>query len=153
MISTENEIWNYLFPLAEIPTHRYDSVGCILRYRIPLIADCIILVIWIAYFSQLNVNVKTDSGTDDCSASALQHSKWEVSAYSLTSCCSPLQLYIKVRGFYLCVPPSLFVKPYFSYCLLLQPHELCENTHSAHIVDLWLFQGQCWCNAENWFWI
>lgn len=55
------------------------TVRCILR-RSDRRLDNLEPPIYNAYFSALNVNVKTDSGADGRSASVLQHSRWEVSA-------------------------------------------------------------------------
>lgn len=66
-------------------TRRWCSVFTmhyIWRCSMSVILDCIILgmLSGLRIFSLLNVNVKTDSGTDGCSSSLLRHGRWAVSA-------------------------------------------------------------------------
>lgn len=95
-----------------LPSDRFShaqSMYCKLCIKLQYVCDSRLynlrLVIQIVYFSPLNVNFKTDFSTDGCSASVLQHSRWEVSAsqphihFALHSSCKS-----KLRNFFFRLP-------------------------------------------------
>lgn len=78
VLRNENEKENYFFPPADTAWGMYCSL-C-MKFQCNSRLYHLGLVIQIVYFSMLNANGETDSGTDGCSAAVLQHSRWEVSA-------------------------------------------------------------------------
>lgn len=138
--------------------HRYVwcTVCTVLYIKIQCASDSRLYnlgpVIQIAYFSQLNVNVKTDSGTDGCSASVQQHSRWEVSAsqphihFALHSSCKS-----KLEDFFclpISLPPSrllnlasLIVSWGSTSCSLINQVKNTQRSRIARLVDILLFQN------------
>lgn len=89
----KNQITSSHWQEPPLPTHTHAqsththtqkvkcTVHCIWRNGMFVILDCMNLGLLSRLpISPLNVNVKTDSGTDGSSSSLLRHSRWEVSA-------------------------------------------------------------------------
>lgn len=128
-----------------LPSDRFShaqSMYCKLCIKLQYVCDSRLynlrLVIQIVYFSPLNVNFKTDFSTDGCSASVLQHSRWEVSAsqphihFALHSSCKS-----KLRNFFFFLSSYLFlynsfVKPCFFYRQLGRHNQQLHKLREKH---------------------